>query len=86
MGVANELDIVVVDKKEKKEVVIDFTIPSDSNIRKKERRKLEKYQGLKGAGKGMGSEVISGTSGDWSSQGCDPQVGRVAPTNPRNNI
>ncbi|TWW57282.1 hypothetical protein D4764_07G0000010 [Takifugu flavidus] len=37
--VANQPDIVV--------VVIDVAIPSDSNIRKKEHEKLEKYQGLK---------------------------------------
>ena len=34
---ANQLDIVV----------IDIAVPSDSNIKKKEYEKLEKYQGLK---------------------------------------
>jgi len=41
------MDIVVVDKLEKMAVVIDATIVSDSNIKKKEHEKLEKYQELK---------------------------------------
>ncbi len=44
---ANQPDIVLIDKQQKKAVVIDVAIPSDSNIRKKEHEKLEKYQGLK---------------------------------------
>ena len=44
---ANQPDIVVVDKHRKRAAVIDVAIPSDSNIRKKEHEKLEKYQGLK---------------------------------------
>ncbi|TWW69265.1 COP9 signalosome complex subunit 1 [Takifugu flavidus] len=47
MVVANQPDIVVVDKHQKTVVVIDVAIPNDSNIRKKEHKKLEKYQGLK---------------------------------------
>ncbi|TWW62748.1 hypothetical protein D4764_04G0013950 [Takifugu flavidus] len=47
MVVANQPDRVVVDKHRKTVVVIDVAIPSDSNIRKKEHEKLEKYQGLK---------------------------------------
>ncbi|TWW69232.1 hypothetical protein D4764_18G0000380 [Takifugu flavidus] len=39
--------MVVVDKHRKTVVVIDVAIPNDSNIRKKEHKKLEKYQGLK---------------------------------------
>ncbi|KAM6449746.1 uncharacterized protein PHA67_017094 [Liasis olivaceus] len=39
--------IMVVDKDQKTAVVIDVAVPSDSNIRKKEYEKLEKYQGLK---------------------------------------
>ncbi len=46
MVVANQPDIVVVDKQWKKAVVIDVAMLSDSNIRKKEHQKLEKYQGL----------------------------------------
>ncbi len=44
---ANQPDIVLIDKQQKKALVIDVAIPSDSNIRKKEHEKLEKYQGLK---------------------------------------
>ncbi|TWW67366.1 hypothetical protein D4764_02G0004070 [Takifugu flavidus] len=47
MMVTNQPDIVMVDKHQKTVVVIDVAIPSDSNIRKKEHEKLEKYQGLK---------------------------------------
>lgn len=39
--------MVVVDKKPRKAVVTDMTVPSDSNIKKKENEKLERYQGLK---------------------------------------
>uniref|UniRef100_A0A096M1X3 Uncharacterized protein n=1 Tax=Poecilia formosa TaxID=48698 RepID=A0A096M1X3_POEFO len=44
---ANQPDIVVVDKEQRKAVVVDVAIPSDHNIRKKEHEKLEKYQGLR---------------------------------------
>ena len=44
---ANQPELVLVDKHHKTAVVIDVVIPSDSNIRKKEHEKLEKYQGLK---------------------------------------
>ncbi|TWW66946.1 hypothetical protein D4764_20G0009780 [Takifugu flavidus] len=47
MVVANQPDIVVVDKHQKRVVVIDVAIPSDSNFRKKEHERLEKDQGLK---------------------------------------
>ncbi|KAK1798039.1 hypothetical protein P4O66_000539 [Electrophorus voltai] len=47
MVMANQLDIVFVDKQQKSAVVIDVSIPSDCNIRKKEHKKLEEYQGLK---------------------------------------
>ena len=44
---ASQPDIMVVDKDQKTAVMIDVALPSDSNIRKKECEKLEKYQGLK---------------------------------------
>ncbi|KAF7670308.1 hypothetical protein LDENG_00271880, partial [Lucifuga dentata] len=44
---ANQLDMVVVDKEQKRAVVIDVAVPADSNIWKKEHEKSEKYQGLK---------------------------------------
>ena len=43
----NHLDFVVVEKLQKKAVVTDVAILSDSNIQKKEHEKLKKYQGLK---------------------------------------
>ena len=43
---AYQPDIVVVDKQVKKVVVVDVAIPSDYNIRRKEREELEKYQVL----------------------------------------
>ncbi|TWW59227.1 hypothetical protein D4764_06G0007570 [Takifugu flavidus] len=39
--------LIIVGQDQKTVVVIDVAIPSDSNIRKKEHEKLEKYQGLK---------------------------------------
>ena len=44
---ANQLDIMVADKLQKKAVVVDVAISSDSNIKKKEHEKFEEYQGLK---------------------------------------
>ncbi|KAL3988692.1 Arf-GAP with Rho-GAP domain, ANK repeat and PH domain-containing protein 1 [Sarotherodon galilaeus] len=46
-AVANQPDIVVVDKQKKTAVVIDVAIPNDSNIRKKEHEKLEKMLRMK---------------------------------------
>ena len=43
----NQPDIVVVDKEQKRMVVIDLAIPADANIREKDNEKVEKYQGLK---------------------------------------
>ncbi|KAF7640661.1 hypothetical protein LDENG_00024680, partial [Lucifuga dentata] len=44
---ANQPDMVVIDKQQKRAVVIDVAVavPADSNIRKKEHEKIEKYQG-----------------------------------------
>ena len=39
---ANQLDIVLVDKLQKKAEMIHVAIPSDSNIKKTEHEKLEK--------------------------------------------
>lgn len=44
---ANQPDIVVVDNRRKEAIVIDIAVPSDSNTRKKEFKRLEKYRGLK---------------------------------------
>lgn len=43
----NQSDIVLVDKRRKIAVLIDVAIPTDSNIRKKEDKKLDKYRGIK---------------------------------------
>lgn len=43
----NTLDTVVVNKEQKAAVVIDVSVPSDNNLRKKEYEKLGKYQSLK---------------------------------------
>lgn len=42
MVLANQPDMVVVEKWDKKLVVVDIAIPSDSNIRKMELEKLKK--------------------------------------------
>ena len=44
---ANQPDIVIVDKQKKEAAVIEVAVPSDSNMRKKEYKKLEKYRGMK---------------------------------------
>ena len=52
---ADQPDIMMVDKHQRTAVVVDVAIPSDGNIREKEHEKLEKYQGLKEALKKMWS-------------------------------
>jgi len=47
MVMANQQDIMVVNEQQKKGVVIEKAIPSNSNIRKKEHEKLGEYQGLR---------------------------------------
>ncbi|XP_024121103.1 uncharacterized protein LOC112142083 [Oryzias melastigma] len=47
MVMENQPDIVVVDKEQRKAVVVDVAVPSHGNIKKKEHEKLEKYQGLR---------------------------------------
>uniref|UniRef100_A0A8C5DHN0 PiggyBac transposable element-derived protein domain-containing protein n=1 Tax=Gouania willdenowi TaxID=441366 RepID=A0A8C5DHN0_GOUWI len=81
----NQPDIVVVDKEQRKAVVVDIAIPSDFNIRKKEHEKLEKYQGP-GVGENLEGEGISGARGHWGTRGSDPQTGGVAPADPRKYI
>ena len=43
MVMANQPDILVVNKLQEKTAVTDVAIPSDSNIKKKEPKKLAKY-------------------------------------------
>ena len=40
-------DIIVIDKKERKGLIIDIAVPADVRVEKKEREKVEKYQDLK---------------------------------------
>ena len=44
---ANQPDIVVVDKGNKRATIIDIAVPSDYNIASKEKEKVEKYQPLR---------------------------------------
>ena len=44
---ANQLHIVMINKLVKKAVVMDATVQTKLSIKKKEHKKLEKYQGLK---------------------------------------
>ncbi len=66
---ANQLDIVLIDKQQKKAVVIDEANPSDSKIRKKKHTKLYTYQGLKGEPEKMWGN--HGASDGWSTEDCD---------------
>ena len=40
-------DIIVIDEKERKGIIIDIVVPADVREGGKERKKLEKYQDLK---------------------------------------
>lgn len=73
--------MMVVDKQEKKAEVVVVEIPSDSDIRKKEHKKLNKYQGLKKEiAEVLESQSIDCPSGQWSTWCFNPRTGRVAPT------
>ena len=41
------LDLIVIDKKEKKGIIIDIAVPADLRVEKNEKGKVEKYQDLK---------------------------------------
>ena len=74
---ANHLGIKVVNKLQKKAVVIDVAIPSDSNIKTKEQKRLEKKKtrGEGGTLKDVGIEGNSDASGNASAPARDPQTG-----------
>ena len=42
----NRPDVVVIEKSERKWTLIDFSVPIDLNVEKKEREKCEKYESL----------------------------------------
>ena len=44
---ARRPDIIIVDKKEHKGLIIDIAVPADVNVGEKEKEKVEKYQDLK---------------------------------------
>ncbi|KAF7649567.1 hypothetical protein LDENG_00139430 [Lucifuga dentata] len=78
--------MVVIDKEQKRAVVIDVAVPADSNVRKKEHEKIKKYQELKEELERTWKLKSKCPSGNWSTWGCDPLTGRVAPRDSRNNI
>ena len=47
MREARRPDIVTIDKKERKEIIIFIAVPADVRVGEKEREKVEKYQDLK---------------------------------------
>ena len=44
---ARRPDLIVLDKKEQKGIIIDIAVPADVRVEKKEKEKVEKYQDLK---------------------------------------
>ena len=44
---ARRPDIIVIDKKERKGLIIDIAVPADVRVEEKEREKVKKYQDLK---------------------------------------
>ena len=45
---ARRPDVILIDKKERKGIIIDIAVSADVRVGEKEREKLEKYQNLKG--------------------------------------
>ena len=44
---ARKSDKILIDKKERKVIIIDISVPTDVRVGEKEREKMEKYQDLK---------------------------------------
>ena len=44
---ARKLDIVLIDKKERKGIIINIAVPADVRVGEKEREKMKKYEDLK---------------------------------------
>ena len=44
---ARRPDIILIDKKERKGIIIDIAVPADVRVREKESENVEKYQNLK---------------------------------------
>ena len=45
--VAKRPDIILIDTKERKGIIIDIAVPADVRVREKEREKVKKHKGLK---------------------------------------
>ena len=52
---ARRPDLIVNDKKEQKEIIIDIAVLADIRLEKKEKEKAEKYQDLKNQTKRCGN-------------------------------
>ena len=84
---ANQPDMVVVDKHQRTEVMVQVAIPGDGNIKKKEHEKLKKYQRLKeDLEKNVEREGSSDANSDQDTGSCNPQPGVVAPADTRNKL
>lgn len=70
---------MVVDKERKEAVLMDITVPNDSNIEKQKCKNLEKYKGLEEKLEKMWKVKVN-------SQRCDSQTGRVASRDHRRKI
>ena len=44
---ARRPDLIVINKKEQKGIIIDIAVPTDVRVKEKEKEKMEKYQDLK---------------------------------------
>lgn len=95
---SSQPDIVVVDKEQRRAVVIDVGIPSDSTIREKEHKNLEKHQALKAQLDQMWkvrakvvpvvTGVLAAVAPDWksgSSRECSPRNTKYC-TEPSNSL
>lgn len=81
----NKPNIVVIDKNQEPTLVIDIAISSDRSVRKKEYKKLEKYQELKEKLKKMWKikAKVFRSIANWN---YDPQNKKVASADSRKNI
>ena len=43
---ARRPDLIVIDKKEQKGIIVDIAVPADIRVKEKEKEKVEKYQDL----------------------------------------
>lgn len=73
---ANQPNIVVLEKQRMMVIVIDVAISSDSNIRKKEHETLEAEKRAREDTEGDGNSSSCGNQNTWDT---DPQTGRVSP-------